>query len=104
MASAPDATIERVRMSFPSSSIPPPEEPQAPGEVSSLAVNRPDPALDTWTPAPPPPAEQAWRRSRRVGWELVQTLLLAFLIFEIGRGTRLNSSHRCISYAVFCLK
>src|SRR5437879_8284737 len=23
---------------------------------------------------------------------------------EIGRGTRLNSSHRCISYAVFCLK
>src|SRR5437879_10709033 len=24
--------------------------------------------------------------------------------FEIGRATRLNSSHRCISYAVFCLK
>src|SRR5437879_9832868 len=23
---------------------------------------------------------------------------------EIGRSTRLNSSHRCISYAVFCLK
>ena len=23
---------------------------------------------------------------------------------EIGRAQRLNSSHRCISYAVFCLK
>src|SRR5437762_10742914 len=26
------------------------------------------------------------------------------LLEEIGRATRLNSSHRCISYAVFCLK
>jgi signal peptidase I len=77
-------------MSFPSSSVPPPEEPQAPVEVSSLAVRRPEPALDAWSPAPPPPAEQAWRRSRRIGWELVQTLLLAFLIFVAVRSMAQN--------------
>src|SRR5437764_4909888 len=27
-----------------------------------------------------------------------------FLYFEDRKSTRLNSSHRCISYAVFCLK
>src|ERR1017187_1508551 len=35
-----------------------------------------------------------WQRNRR-GWWSWRRLL------QIGRGTRLNSSHRCISYAVF---
>src|SRR5712692_1186593 len=76
-------------MSFPPSSIPPPEESQAPVEVSSLAVGGPDPVLDAWNQAPPP-AGQAWRRSRRIGWELVQTLLLAALIFFAVRSMAQN--------------
>src|SRR5437762_7967014 len=36
--------------------------------------------------------EQAWRNAAR------------FLCTQDRKSTRLNSSHRCISYAVFCLK
>src|SRR5437763_4833944 len=32
------------------------------------------------------------------------TILMLFLWIEDRKSTRLNSSHRCISYAVFCLK
>src|ERR1017187_8492154 len=35
-------------------------------------------------------------------WDYVRTLLPTDL--EDRKSTRLNSSHRCISYAVFCLK
>src|SRR5437764_7458732 len=31
-------------------------------------------------------------------------LVVAVLLFSDRKSTRLNSSHRCISYAVFCLK
>lgn len=69
--------------------LPPPEEPQASTEVSTMAVNGSDPALDAWN-ATPPAGQQAWRKSRRVGVELVQTLLLALLIFFFVRAMAQN--------------
>src|SRR5437879_7197020 len=42
---------------------------------------------------------------RVVGGWVVKRVVLAFLTVGLDRkSTRLNSSHRCISYAVFCLK
>src|SRR5437879_10552291 len=44
-------------------------------------------------------------KSRKIGYSLLSKL--AFWPTDLDRdrkSTRLNSSHRCISYAVFCLK
>src|SRR5437762_11300870 len=35
---------------------------------------------------------------------IVEFAITAFFITQDRKSTRLNSSHRCISYAVFCLK
>src|SRR5437879_8681178 len=45
------------------------------------------------------------RRCPEVGFgEVCRRWSLNFLPSEDRKSTRLNSSHRCISYAVFCLK
>src|SRR5437762_10774452 len=45
------------------------------------------------------------RLTRRASSSGAQAVLLGGDIIELDRkSTRLNSSHRCISYAVFCLK
>jgi signal peptidase I len=72
-----------------SNNLPPPEDSQAPVEVSSLAVGGPDPSLDAWNPNTRS-TDHVWRRSRRVGLELVQTLLLALLIFFFVRAMAQN--------------
>src|ERR1051326_2917245 len=77
-------------MVFPTSSVPPPEETPAPAEVASVAVNGPDPSLEAWDQTPTPQSSQAGRRARRIGWELIQTLLLAALIFFAVRSMAQN--------------
>ena len=47
------------------------------------------PLVDAWS-AEPPPQSQAWRRVRRAGWELAQTLVLAALIFLAVRAMAQN--------------
>src|SRR5262245_22474497 len=70
--------------------LPPSEDPQVPVDVSAMAVGGPpDPPIDAWN-TPPPASEHAWRKSRRVGIELVQTLLLALLIFFFVRAMAQN--------------
>src|SRR5437762_7169375 len=51
-------------------------------------------------------SEQApYRRGRKMKEARQMTpMRVALRVPEIGRAQRLNSSHRCISYAVFCLK
>src|SRR5437762_10631093 len=45
------------------------------------------------------------RGTRRVDWMFTFTLAVYNLVrIRDRKSTRLNSSHRCISYAVFCLK
>ncbi len=76
-------------MSFPPSSAPTPEDPPPAAEtVTALAVGGPEPALDSWSGASRP--SQAWRRIRRVAWELVQTLILAAIIFFAVRSMAQN--------------
>src|SRR5437763_12455322 len=43
-------------------------------------------------------------RVLHVAQDVVALALLAVVLGEDRKSTRLNSSHRCISYAVFCLK
>jgi signal peptidase I len=50
----------------------------------------PDPSIEAWNTPPPASSDQAWRKSRRVGIELVQTLLLALLIFFFVRAMAQN--------------
>lgn len=85
-------------MVFPPGSVPPPpEEPQRPPESNPPSVPAPvvvvnaddGPAIDAW-PAEPPPQSPAWRRVRRLGWELAQTLVLAVLIFLAVRAMAQN--------------
>src|SRR5437764_10624952 len=50
-------------------------------------------------------AEVARGGEVEVGVEVLDDLLLRLVLVRRDRkSTRLNSSHRCISYAVFCLK
>src|ERR1051326_7738862 len=77
-------------MVFPTSGVPALEETPAPAEVASRAANGPDPPLQAWHQAPTPQSSQAGRRARRIGWELIQTLLLAALIFFAVRSMAQN--------------
>src|SRR5437764_13279353 len=47
-----------------------------------------------------------WGCGRGFGWSRRRRGLLSSRLRRLGdrKSTRLNSSHRCISYAVFCLK
>jgi signal peptidase I len=53
-----------------------------------LAFGRIEPAVEAWPVEQPP--SQIWRRTRRIGWELVQTLVLAALIFFAVRAMAQN--------------
>ena len=59
----------------------------APAPVSLASPD--DGQLDGWSDEEPPQS-QAWKRTRRLGWELVQTLVLAALIFLAVRAMAQN--------------
>src|SRR5438094_7879921 len=53
----------------------------------------------------PGPAAQALRERQKIGWAETLMVSVGPLTMSVDRkSTRLNSSHRTISYAVFCLK
>src|SRR5437762_8943091 len=73
----------------------------APTEIYTLSLHDALPICDCGTPAPPA------RRERGGGAPPCRALRAPRATCWRGRdrkSTRLNSSHRCISYAVFCLK
>src|SRR5437879_8878182 len=62
------------------------------GWRACLARSLPLPVQCCWTRGLPAPVQTFWRWNRYPPWAGDR------------KSTRLNSSHRCISYAVFCLK
>src|SRR5688572_4723787 len=96
-------------MSFPPTnpSPPQPEEPQRPPPALSRVEGEPlpppspmpattplyaiDDGAEPWlTPAEGPRPSHAWRRTRHLAWELLQTLVLAALIFLAVRAMAQN--------------
>jgi signal peptidase I len=87
-------------MSFPPGTNPRPDEPVE--EIDSIPLperrTRPvpltftagEPVIDAWPTAEVPAQGEAWRKARRFGWELVQTLVLAALIFFAVRAMAQN--------------
>src|SRR5437764_9131255 len=68
----------------------------APTEIYTLSLHDALPIFlsNTFGPSPPPQWPIPGSRNSR----------MRFDVWEDRKSTRLNSSHRCISYAVFCLK
>src|SRR5437879_10770065 len=94
-ASSPDALVHCPFLFF-ERSPPPPHPPSFPTRRSSdLTARRRDP------PAPPRPCAAARAATSRSGPSRPRS---ASTTAQDRKSTRLNSSHRCISYAVFCLK
>ena len=96
-------------MTFPpTDSSPTPEDPQLivgprpqpliqPATLPPIYTAAEEPPNESWRPDDPwseyneePPRGEAWRRARRLGWELVQTLFLAALIFLAVRAMAQN--------------
>src|SRR5437879_7183663 len=71
------------------------------GCVRDLLLGRKPKDFDVATSARPEEVRELFRNSRIIG----RRFRLVHVLFHGDRkSTRLNSSHRCISYAVFCLK
>src|SRR5690554_7441366 len=49
-------------------------------------------------------AKRIWKMAYKTGWPEYDPNKWYYSVNEIGKSTRLNSSHVRISYAVFCLK
>ena len=85
-------------MSFPFNNPPSPRDQEPPPDegasdrssAAPVPVLTGDPALEQWTLDPPAPRPQTGRRLRRLGWELLQTLVLAALIFLAVRAIAQN--------------
>src|SRR5437879_8182574 len=74
-------------------------------EAAPQPALAPAPLFDaTPWPVGPRPAARPIPISRRLGTRIWTAALAVALIVAAGdrKSTRLNSSHRCISYAVFC--
>ncbi|MPZ48216.1 MAG: signal peptidase I [Dehalococcoidia bacterium] len=81
-------------MTFPSSNPSPSDEApapeQTPGSLTSPVLVGADDGVIDALPAEPQPQPQTMRRVRRAGWELMQTLILAALIFLAVRAMAQN--------------
>ena len=85
-------------MSFPFNNPPSPRDEEPPpaegvsdhNSAAPVPVLAGEPPLEQWTLDPPVPRPQTGRRLRRLGWELLQTLVLAALIFLAVRAIAQN--------------